>query len=115
MDEAPEAGPAQKGNLWEEPPTAEEPPSAALPSSAGPAPPPAEPGPSSPAAPALPAKVAGKKRKECEAEGCSVVPVFNFPGEATGRFCKAHRWVPASCVSAVVRVLCVGAQDMGTS
>lgn len=34
--------------------------------------------------------VAGKKRKECEADGCTIVPVFNFPGEASGCFCKTH-------------------------
>lgn len=32
-----------------------------------------------------------KKRKECEFEGCTIVPVFNFPNESSGRFCKAHR------------------------
>ena len=32
-----------------------------------------------------------KKRKECEAEGCGIVPVFNFPNESSGRFCKLHR------------------------
>lgn len=32
-----------------------------------------------------------KKRKECEAEGCTIVPVFNYNNESSGRFCKAHR------------------------
>eukprot|EP00884_Botryococcus_braunii_P022371 jgi/Botrbrau1/8818/Bobra.0335s0008.1 len=31
-----------------------------------------------------------KKRKECEDEACTKVPVFNFPGESCGRFCKQH-------------------------
>lgn len=35
-----------------------------------------------------------KKRKECESEGCTIVPVFNYQGESSGRFCKAHRWGP---------------------
>lgn len=35
-----------------------------------------------------------KKRKECEHEGCCVVPVFNFNNESSGRFCKAHRCSP---------------------
>ena len=44
-----------------------------------------------PAAPRARApRVAGKKRKECEADGCTIVPVFNFPGEASGCFCKTH-------------------------
>jgi hypothetical protein len=38
-----------------------------------------------------------KKRKECEHEGCCVVPVFNFNNESSGRFCKAHRCVAALC------------------
>ena len=36
-----------------------------------------------------------KKRKECEMEGCTIVPVFNYQGESSGRFCKAHRWSPS--------------------
>lgn len=43
-------------------------------------------------APASPPSAADrKKRKECEYEGCTIVPVFNFPNESSGRFCKAHR------------------------
>ena len=39
-----------------------------------------------------------KKRKECEYEGCIIVPVFNFPNESSGRFCKAHRCAPEHLV-----------------
>ncbi len=40
-----------------------------------------------------------KKRKECEAEGCSIVPVFNFPNESSGRFCKQHRCAPKASIA----------------
>lgn len=39
-----------------------------------------------------------KKRKECEYESCTIVPVFNFPNESSGRFCKAHRCAPRQLV-----------------
>lgn len=28
-------------------------------------------------------------------EGCTIVPVFNYQGESSGRFCKAHRCGPS--------------------
>lgn len=33
----------------------------------------------------------GKKRVECEGQGCTKVPVFNHHGVSRGRFCKAHK------------------------
>ncbi len=47
-----------------------------------------------------------KKRKECEAEGCSIVPVFNFPNESSGRFCKAHRCAHDNHPSAAMPLEC---------
>ena len=64
-----------------------------------------EPGASSLSAAAVAAAAAAqdrKKRKECEYESCSIVPVFNFPNESSGRFCKAHRCAPKQLLLSMI-------------